>query len=80
MLEPLFDKNGRHSQYTSFRVQEVTDCDVKLNKESNSQTVYLPLSCLSSPWRADSHGGMRAKIERGKLYFDDATHRWIYES
>ena len=50
-LAPLYDKSGQYSQYSSFRVEEVTDCDVKFQKESNSQTVYLPLSCLSSPWR-----------------------------
>lgn len=77
-LEPLYDTSGQYSQYSSFRVEEVTDCDVKLQKESNSQTVFLPLSCLSSPWRADSYGGMRAKIERGKLSFDSDAKRWIY--
>lgn len=78
-LVPLFDESGRQPQYSSFRVQEVTDCDVKLQKESNSDTLFLPLSCLSSPWRADSYGGMRAKIESGKLYFDRDAQRWVYQ-
>lgn len=79
-LDPLYDEKGQLPEDSDFRVEEVTDCDIKFKKESNGQTVFLPVACLSVPWRANSYGGMRATIEKGKLYFDAKAQTWRYQS
>jgi len=79
-LDPLYDESGQAPEDSDFRVEEVTDWEIKFKKESNSQTVYLPVACLSAPWRANSYGGMRATIEKGKLHFDANARGWLYQS
>jgi pyrimidine deaminase RibD-like protein len=79
-LEPLYDETGQPAPYPRFRVEEVTDSDVKLKKESSDQMVFLPLACLSNPWRADSYGAMSATIDKGRLYFDSTTQMWVYRA
>lgn len=79
-LEPLYEDAAEYSELSDFRVEQVTDLDVKLKKESSGHTIFLPLSSLSDPWRADSYGRMRAKIERGRLCFDSVAKLWIYKS
>jgi hypothetical protein len=78
-LEPLQGLRDQPTPDPWFRLEEATDSDVRFKKESNDQHLHLPLSCLSNPWGSEPDGGVRATIERGQLYVDEADMKWKWK-
>lgn len=58
-----------------FRVVEVSDTAVKLEKLSNQQSLSLPLFALSDPWDVDARVP-KAAVREGRLAFDPGDEHW----
>lgn len=81
-LGPLYGLAGQSPPDPWFRVEEVTNSDVKFFKFSKGQEIHLPLFCLSYPWGTETEDGIRAKIEKGRLEFvkfDSNKQQWVYK-
>jgi hypothetical protein len=75
-IEPLPDLEAANDSQYMFRIQEVTESDVSLEKLSTNQSIRIPLFALSRPWGKETDGGFRAVIRHGALRFLNNTQRW----
>lgn len=61
-----------------FRVESVTEIEIRFQKESSHQYVTLPRHALTAPWGL-SDTLPRAAIQTGRLAFDPRSKNWRWE-